>query len=89
MIYNISNKNLIGPKPLRIRFDKVGRIIRFYDGTSYLTLFDFKKYDAIYNKVRYLISQNSGITYIFSHQYAKIKVDSYDSLPLEKTLSLL
>ena len=67
MIYNISNKDSIGPKPLRIRFDKVGRIIRFYDGTSYLTLFDSKKYDAIYNKVRYLISQKSGITYIFSH----------------------
>ena len=29
----------------------------------------------------------SGITYLFSHNYAKIKVDSYDSLPLEKTLT--
>ena len=27
----------------------------------------------------YLISAKSGITYIISHNYAKIKVDSYDS----------
>ena len=27
----------------------------------------------------------SGITYVISHNYAKIKVDSYDTLPLEKT----
>ena len=30
----------------------------------------------------------SGITYVISHNYAKIKVDSYDSLALEKTLTL-
>ena len=26
--------------------------------------------------------------YIFSHYFAKIKVDSYDSLPVEKTLAV-
>ena len=26
----------------------------------------------------------SGITYVISHNYARIKVDLYDSLPLEK-----
>ena len=41
------------------------------------------------NIVRYLISLKSGITYMFSHYFAKIKVDSYDSLPIEKTLALL
>ena len=30
----------------------------------------------------------SGITYVFSHNYAKIKIDSYDFLPLKKTLTL-
>ena len=29
--------------------------------------------------VRYLISVKSGITYTISHNYATIKVDSYDS----------
>ena len=30
----------------------------------------------------------SSITYIFSNYFAKIKVDSYNSLPIEKTLTL-
>ena len=46
------------------------------------------KYDAIYNRSIYLISLKSGIIYIFPHYYAKIKADSYDSLPIEKLLTL-
>ena len=37
-------------------------------------------------RIRYLISQKSGITFVFSHNCAKIKIDSYDSLHLAKTL---
>ena len=88
MIDNFSYKNLIDVKPLRIRFDKMDGFIRIYHGNRYLVLFGLQKYDAIYNRIRYLISQKSGIAYAFSHYYAKIKVDSYDSLPLEKTLTL-
>ena len=29
-----------------------------------------------------------GITRAISHHYARIKIDSYDSLPLERTLAL-
>ena len=36
-----------------------------YDGTRYLTLFGTKKYDAMYDRIRYLISLKSSITYIF------------------------
>ena len=32
--------------------------------------------------------EKSGITYVFSLNYAKIKIDWHDSLPLEKTLTL-
>ena len=35
----------------------------------------------------YLIGVRSGIIYVISYNHAKIKVDSYDSLPLEKTLT--
>ena len=52
----MSNKTLIGAKPLCIRFDKIEACIRIYDGNRYLTLFAFKKYDAIYNRIRHLIS---------------------------------
>ena len=58
--------------------------IRIYNRTRYLTLFGSEKYEAIYDRIRYLISLKSGITYIFSHYFTKIKVDSYDSLPAEK-----
>ena len=87
LIYDMSYKTLISAKPLRIRFDKVDGFIRVYDGTKYLVLFGGEKYDFIYNRIRYLIGVKSGTTYAFSHNYAKIKVDSYDSLPLEKNLN--
>ena len=60
----------------------------FDDGSRYSVLFESKKYDSIYNKIRYIVSVKSGMTYIIFHNYAKIKVDSYDSLPLEKTMAI-
>ena len=75
MIYGNSHKTSVGPKPLRIRFDKIDAFIRIYDGTRYLVLFGSEKYDAIYHRIRYLISLESSITYVFSRYYAKIKVD--------------
>ena len=80
LIYDISYKNLIGSKPLCVRFDKIDGFIRIYDGIKYLTLFGSQKYDAIHNRITYLISLNSAITYIFLHYFTKIKVDSCDSL---------
>ena len=65
-------------------FDKIDGFIRVYDVTRYLVLFGAEKYDFIYNRVRYLIVVKSGITCVFSHNYAKINVDSYDSLSLEE-----
>ena len=88
LIYDISYKTLIGSKSLRIRFDKIDGFIRIYDGTRYLALFGSEKYDAIYDRIRYLISLKSGITYIFPQYFAKIKIDSYDSLPIEIILNL-
>ena len=66
LIYDISYKNLIDSKPLRIRFDKIDGFIIVYDGTRYLTLFGSKKHDAIYNRIRYFRSPKLGIAYIFS-----------------------
>ena len=88
MIYEISYKTLIDPKYLLIRFDKIDGFIRIFVGTRYLTLLSSEKYDAIYNRIRYLISLKNCITYIFSHYFAKIKVDSYDSLTLHNAIIL-
>ena len=59
-----------------------------YDGIRYLTMLGSEEYEAIYNRIRYFISQKSGITHIFSPYFTKVKVDSYDSLPIEKRLTL-
>ena len=90
MIYDILYKTLIGPEPFRIRFNKIDEFIRIYDGTKYLILIGSKTYGAIYNRIRYIISISlkSNITYVFSHYYAKTKVDSYGFLPIEKRLTL-
>ena len=85
MIYNLSYKTLIGRKPLCIRFDKIDGIIRIYDGTRYLVLFDPEKYGSIYSRIRYFIRLKNSV---FSHYYAKFKVGSYDAFPIKKTLTL-
>ena len=84
LIYDIWYRTLTVAKLVHIKFDKVDEFVRFYDRTRHLVLFSPEKYDTIYNSIRYLISQKSGITYDISYNYAKIKADWYDSLPLEK-----
>ena len=37
--------------------------------------------------VRYFRGVKSGIIYVISHNYVKIKLDSYDPLPLVKTMT--
>ena len=66
LIYDISYKTLIGSKPFWIRFDKTDGIIRIYDGTRYLTLFRTKKFDAVYDTIRYLKSKKHCHIYFFS-----------------------
>ena len=73
---------------MRIKFDRIDKFIRIYDGTKYLVLLGPEKYDDIYNIIRYPVSLENCITYVFSHYFAEIKVDSYNSLPIEKRLPL-
>ena len=89
LVYNISYKSLIDSKPLYIRFDKIDGFIRVYGGTRYLVLFGSEKYFSIYNRIRYLINVKSEITYTIFHNYATVKVDLYDFLPLEKRITFL
>ena len=68
-------------------YEKFG-FTKIYDGSKYLVLLGPEKYDAMCDRVTYHVSPKSGIKYIFSHYFTKIKVDSYNSLPIEKILSL-
>ena len=57
-VYNISYKTLTGPKPFRIRFDKIDRFIISLDGKiKYLILFDYGLFIKICDKIKYLISK--------------------------------
>ena len=87
LISDVSCKTFMGAKPLRIRFDEIDGFIKIYDGVRYLVLFGPEQYDAIYSRIRYLISEKSGTTDTISHNFARIRIDSYNSLPLEKTLT--
>ena len=82
-----SYKNVFGAKPLRIRFNKTHGFIRVHDGARYLVLFDLEKCLVIFNRIRSLIGVINGITYVFFSQLTRTKVNSYDSLLLEKTLT--
>ena len=78
----------MGPKPLCIRFDKVDGFIRVrVDECRHLVLFDYYDlFDKICDKIKYLESEKSGITDIINHNFREIRIDSYNSLPIEKIL---
>ena len=46
-------------KPLRIRFDEINGFINFYNGIRYLIFNDYERYNAIYDRIKYLISEKS------------------------------
>ena len=74
----------MGAKPLRISFDKIDRFITIYEGTKYLVSFSI---NSIYDRIRYLISGKTSITYSISHNFATLRIDSCKSLPIGKTLT--
>ena len=54
LIYDISYKTFMSARALGISFDKV-------DGIRYLLLFGSERYDAIYDRVRYLINKKVAL----------------------------
>ena len=40
--------------PLHVRFNKTDEFIKIYNGTRYLVLFGPERYDAIYDRTRYI-----------------------------------
>ena len=58
--------------------------IKIYNGIRYLISFGPERYDAIYDKIRYLISEKGGIAYSINYNFIRIRIDSYNSLPIEK-----
>ena len=50
-------------------------------------LSSLEKYNAKFDRVMYIISLKSNITYVFSHNFAEIKIDSDDGFSLEEMLT--
>ena len=72
---------------MRIRLNKIDGFIGFHgDESRHLVLFDNGLFDKIYDKIKYLISEKSGIADSINHNFGKIKIDSYNSLPIEKNI---
>ena len=67
-------------------FAKVDGFISVYNGTKNFVLFSRGKYYAIFNRIRYVIWFRSEITYVDFFNYSKIKIDSDDDLPPEKSI---
>ena len=87
-VYDIFYKTLPGPKPLRIRFDKIDRFIRVCGGEfRHLSLFDYGFFDKICDKIKYLVNEKSDVTDSINHNFRKIRIDSYNSLSIEKILA--
>ena len=85
--YTTAYKTFMGSNPLRIRIDEMESFIKIYDGVRYLLLFGSRLYDAIYNKIGYLISGKIGITDSIIDSFSRTRIDSYSSFPIEKTLT--
>ena len=75
----------MGAKPLHIWFEKINRIIKIFIGIRYLELLCSKKYDIIYNRIRYLTSKKRGTTDNVRHSFARIGIDLLNSLQIKKT----
>ena len=50
-------------------------------------LFGPRYYDVTYNRIRYLISEKRDITGCINHNFARTRIDSYNSLPIEKAVT--
>ena len=76
---------------MRIRFDKIDGFIKIHDRIRCLVLFDYGWFDKICNTVKYLKSKKKkkGITDSINHNFARIRIDSYNSLPIEKIWTFL
>ena len=83
--------NIMGLQSFRIGFDEIDGLIKSYNGIRYLVLFGHLWYDEIYDSIGYkskvLVIMKKGFKNSIDHNFARITIDSYSSLPIEKILT--
>ena len=89
LVYNILYKKIMDAKALPIRLDKVNGLIKIYNEIIYLELsnsydIDYRIYNAIFDRINYLISDNVDDKHSINHNFARIRIDLYNSVPREK-----
>ena len=72
---------------MRIKFNKINGFIKIHSGIRCLVLLDYGWFDKICDTIKFLISEKSGITGSINHNFGKIRIDSYNSLPIEKIMT--
>ena len=73
----------MGANTLQIRYDKIDGFIKIRNKIKYLILFN-EWCDKICDRIKYLINEKSGIADNINHKFTIIRIDSYNSLPIEK-----
>ena len=87
LVYNIPYETT-GPKPLCIRFDRINWFIRVLDGEiKHSILCDYGLFNKICDRIKYLIRNKRGVTNKTNHNFRKIRIYSYNSLPIEEILT--
>ena len=84
LVYGIWKKTFRDSIPLRIRYNEIDGFMKIYYGIRYLVIFDHNQHEKIWDRIRYLISEKSGIADSINHNFPTIRIDSYNSLPIEK-----
>ena len=74
-------------KPFSVWFHKIHGLIKIYYVTRYLVILGPSWFDEISNSIKYLINAKKGITDSISYNLAIIRLDSCNSLPIEKILT--
>ena len=90
LIYHISYKTFVSSKPLRIWFYEIDGFLKIFDGIRYLVLLGHSWYDKIcdmINFINYHVIEKSGIKDSINRYFARIRIDSNNSLLVEKTLN--
>ena len=88
LIYKLLYKKFIDAKPFPIKFNKVDGLIKIYNGIRYLELSNsydtnYRVYNKIFDEINYLITEKIEDKYSINHNFARIKIDSFNSLPME------
>ena len=69
-----------------MRLDKIDGFIKFHNKIRYMVIFDYSYCGKFCGRIKYFVCEKSGITGSINHSFGKIRIDSYNCLPIEKIL---